>query len=273
MTVRRIAISPPPRISKHDDAFVVYVDMLGFSAMTEAHPHSTVREVLSERDEETVTAVRTSEAASLFARFHGVLDNTESLRWNTASPTRVMVFSDCAFMVFENALQAALFSTALMGHFLRRHVPVRMGLANGTCDAIRFSSDTVGQFHMNRAVFAGTAIVRASLAEKDGGKGCRIFVHKGVNEEAVRLIEKRVHTLPLKGRLKAARLELSYLHEESPPSEEVTAEDRDRQLWNAVRSMRAALNRPVPRSVELHYSKTLGAMNRMRKRFGRKHLR
>lgn len=30
---------------------------------------------------------------------------------------------------------------------------------------------------------------------------------------------------------------------------------------------------PVPRSVDLHYSKTLGAMNRMRKRFGRKHLR
>jgi hypothetical protein len=141
--------------------------MLGFSAMTEAHPHSTVREVLSERDDETVVAVRISEAASLFARFHDVLDNTESLRWNTASPKQVMVFSDCAFMVFEHPLQAALFSTALMGHFLRRHVPVRMGLANGTCDAIRFSSDTVGQFHLNRAIFAGTAIVRASLTEKD----------------------------------------------------------------------------------------------------------
>jgi NAD(P)-dependent dehydrogenase (short-subunit alcohol dehydrogenase family) len=32
--------------------------------MTEAHPHSTVRKVLSERDEETVTAVRISEAVN-----------------------------------------------------------------------------------------------------------------------------------------------------------------------------------------------------------------
>jgi hypothetical protein len=169
MTVRRIAIRPPPTISKHDEAFVVYVDMLGFSAMTEAHPHSIVREVVSETAEETVTAVRISEASSLFARFHALLDHIESDRSNTASPMRVMVFSDCGFMVFENALQAALFSTKLMGHFLRRYVPVRMGLAAGTCDAIRFSSDTYGQFHMNRAVFAGTAIVRASLAEKHGG--------------------------------------------------------------------------------------------------------
>jgi hypothetical protein len=273
MPVQRIAITPPPTISKHDEAFVVYVDMLGFSAMTEAHPHSTVREVLSETEEETVTAVRISTTASLFARFHAVLDHAESSKWSTASPTRVMVFSDCAFMVFENALQAALFSTELMRGFLRRHVPVRMGLANGTCDAIRFSSDTVGQFHMNRAVFAGTAIVRASLAEKHGGKGCRIFVHNGVSDEAIRLIEKRVHTLPLTGRLNTARLELSYLHEQSPPSEEVTAEHRDLQLWHAVKDMRGALKKPVPRSVELHYSKTLGAMIRMRKRFGRKRLR
>lgn len=134
-------------------------------------------------------------------------------------------------------------------------------------------SDTVGQFHMNRAVFAGTAIVRASLAEKHGGKGCRIFVHNGVSDEAIQLIEKGVHTLPLNGRAKVARLELSYLHEQSPPNEQVTAEDRDLQLWNAVKYMRSALKKPVPRSVELHYSTTLGAINRMRKRFGRKRLR
>src|SRR5258708_1372337 len=139
MTARRLFIPPPPRISVADEAYVVFVDLLGFSALTEAFPHSTIREVLSEVDDEII-------------------------------PVRTGV-------------QADLFATRLMGNFIRRFVPVRMGFAGGTCDAVRFSSDTVGQFHMNRAVFAGTAIVRASEVEKKGGKGCRIFVHSRVSDE------------------------------------------------------------------------------------------
>ena len=54
----------------------------------------------------------------------------------------MMQFSDCAFLVFETALQTARAATELMRQFYYYEVPVRMGVAHGTWNVDRFSFDS-----------------------------------------------------------------------------------------------------------------------------------
>src|SRR5437870_7862990 len=103
---------------------VVFVDMLGFSSLTEAHPDSIVWDFESP----DMVASTTSESASQLGRFQYVLNTVPADEIDGTSPSHVMLFSDCAFLVYDNALQAALSSTSLMRRFFHQAVPVRMGL-------------------------------------------------------------------------------------------------------------------------------------------------
>jgi hypothetical protein len=87
---------PPPR-------FVLFLDMLGFSQLTEDHPKPVVYDFES-CDSYTSS---TSESADRLGRFQHVLNLVPVDQIDGAAPSHLMLFSDCAFLVFDTALQAA----------------------------------------------------------------------------------------------------------------------------------------------------------------------
>lgn len=51
----------------------------------------------------------------------------------------MMVFSDCAFLAYDNALHGAVSLAWAMRQYLTWGIPVRICIAKGTCHAPRFS--------------------------------------------------------------------------------------------------------------------------------------
>src|SRR5260370_29399192 len=84
----------------------------------------------------------------------------------------------------------------------------------------------------------------------------RIFLDASV-EEDLQNIQRRL-LLPL--RLKSVKWELDYLHEPRPMVQQAKGETGDRELFEKV----ARMNNPAcPESVQLPYTQTPDAMNRM----------
>lgn len=249
--------APPPR-------YVLFVDMLGFSALTSKHPNAVVWEFGSDDE---ILASTTSESADQLGRFQHVLNTIPADTIDGLAPSHLMLFSDCAFLVYENALQAALASTALMRRFFFMGVPVRMGLAFGTWHAQRFSYDSFGDLTITRAVFYGTGVVRSYETEKRGGKGFRIFVHSSLTKLDLEKIESRLSVLPIPDAKAIASHELKYLNMDDGLN--ITAEAKDSLFSQQMKEMHNRLEQPVEPDVELQYSETWSALNRMRKQLGR----
>jgi hypothetical protein len=164
---------------------VLYLDLLGFSALTEQNPHL----YLWRYEDSGQPTLSASPSQLVFAAFHRILDvhlgyQTESRARSENDVEKAMIFSDCAVFVFSgtSAPDAALWAIYLMHEFLMYGVPVRMGLARGTCYAIRFTSEQSERFAVTRSIFAGTAVVRAVAAE-GSGKGMRIFLHPSLKDD------------------------------------------------------------------------------------------
>jgi hypothetical protein len=184
------------------------------------------------------------------------------------APSHLMLFSDCAFLVYDSPLQAAMSSTELMRRFLTMTVPVRMGLALGTWHAQRFSFDSGNSLTITRAVFYGTGVVRATYTEKKAGKGCRIFVHSSLNDEALAQIRNNnIRILNTPEASPEARLELNYLHPNEGLDE--MAMDMDVRLLKGFHAMHARLTTPIHPDVERQYTDTFDAINRMRQQLRR----
>src|SRR5688572_10476674 len=83
--------------------YVAFLDMLGFSALVKQFPGSLVLEVGGDYE-----SLETSISASsqFFGRFHAALDYMAENYADSSRPERMMVFSDCAFCIYENPLQA-----------------------------------------------------------------------------------------------------------------------------------------------------------------------
>ena len=113
---------------------LIFVDMLGFSALTEKHPR---------RIETTQRGGSTAPTQSQFNRFDRILDcciDDQSLYGGVMA----MLFSDCAFLNPGNSLRAALIATDLMRKFIETSVPVRMEIDKGTFYSFGYSTDTGG---------------------------------------------------------------------------------------------------------------------------------
>ena len=136
-----------------------------------------------------------------------------------------MVFSDCAFALFDNALQAAVSLCEAMRRFLAWGVPVRMCIAKGTCHAERFSIESFPTFNLTRSMFYGSGIVFAVQGEENAGKGCRIFLSTSLNAQDRQRIESRLTILPLPAASPLAEFELNYLHEADPGGPDPANED------------------------------------------------
>ncbi len=184
---------------------LIFVDMLGFAALTEKHP----RRIETDQQLSTCdrTVVSTAPTQTQFNRFDRVLDwciDDQRLHGGIAA----MLFSDCAFLNFGNSLRTALTATKLMREFIKARVPVRMGIGKGTFNSFGYSTDTdADSMLVSKSRFIGTAVVRAHAAEKCGGKGMRIFVHPEVDDLDYNHSDFKILQVPQA--FKAANRELS----------------------------------------------------------------
>lgn len=245
---------------------VVFVDMLGFSQLTEDHPNDIDWNFGS-----TEITSATSQTEKQIGAFQHALNTIAGSAWDAFAPSHLMAFSDCAFLVYDNPLQAALSARQLMQLFFQLAVPVRMGMAFGTWHVQRFSFDAVNQKQITRAVFYGTAVVRAHNAERHGGKGCRIFVHSSIDAAGVEAIKNRVAVMT-NGTCHPdfpddAPLELNYLHEED--LDEMAKDNDVKHLLRGYQRMFSKVKEPIKPEVEKQYQSTLEALDRMRQQLSR----
>lgn len=245
---------------------VGFVDMLGFSALTKRYPGSMTLDVGSDYSS---LASGTSQSAERFGRFHGVLDRMAADRADASHPERMMIFSDCAFAIYDKALQAAVSLANLMRTFVSVGIPVRMGIAKGTCHFQRFGIDTYHNFSVTRSMFYGSGIVYSNEAEKHGGKGCRIFLHPSLDADDVTQIRNRYPTLELSPPTEHAQYELNYLDEEQPERGVPLNQQADHRIWVGLAYLRTQLTEPVPPDVLRHYDDSFKAFNAMRQQHGR----
>lgn len=242
---------------------LVYVEILGFKAIAESY-HFRVQD--SGPDEQGFLHSWATELQNRSNRFDRVLDQcvfNETLNGGM----QVLLFSDCAFLVFETSLQAAVVSTRLMRDFIKEKVPVRMGLGKGTFYDIEYVTRTnADPVLVSKSRFIGTAVVRAHAAEQCGGKGMRVFLDASL-EGDLTSIRQQIKVLQLTRPLRNAKWELDYLNESRPASENEAVEKADHDLFESIANLK---DPKLPPNVRRHYTQTLAAMNRMRKVNSRK---
>jgi hypothetical protein len=117
---------------------LIYVDILGFAATTNQYK---VR-VRHFRDEESgFSGASTTEMQGRINRFNTVLDQCVFEESNYGG-IQAMLFSDCAFLVFDNSVRAVQVARNLMRRFIKWGVPVRMGIGKRTFYDIEYLTKT-----------------------------------------------------------------------------------------------------------------------------------
>ena len=250
-----------------DNKVVLFVDILGFAALTESYPLDVDRCRVGDRPiayqfNEIFEASR-NELAHTFSEFHRSLRGALSLA-RMSHPLTAITFSDSIFIATAHAYEAVNIAIDLLHTLMRQKVPVRMGIAYGSFAALRFRSDITADSGDHAAQFLGTAIVRAHAAETCGIKGLRILLHPSVIpllddiHHSPVLTEGRSHPLlhlecSEKERLNKASVlrEIDYWH--LTPTKEAEAWRGLQDMWNNA-----------PLSEVDHYEATAEAINRMR---------
>ncbi|HKW02055.1 MAG TPA: hypothetical protein VJN96_19695 [Vicinamibacterales bacterium] len=166
-----------------DGTYVLFVDLVGFTAFVRssfqrnAQPHN-------DRLKEDELAQRQFKAAQLdvereYRRFHEHLEALLRRAMHRGrTPTMSLVFSDCAYMIFERPHDAERFAVRTMRSFIRNDMPVRIVLSYGSFTSYEFKTGMLSKGHMMFAApFMGTSVVDAYRAESSGIKGLRILVH------------------------------------------------------------------------------------------------
>lgn len=160
---------------------VIFVDVLGFAALTEQHvlDVESIRRFerpLSFRGFEDIARIQENPLTRTFGGFH------RSIRWalemaSMRHPATAITFSDSAFIATDHLYDAAAIAVDLLQSLLRQRILVRIGIARGSFAAVRFRSDVSNDGGDHAAHFLGTAVVRAYGAEQCGIKGARILLH------------------------------------------------------------------------------------------------
>src|SRR5262249_30491072 len=169
-------------IKAHEDQpkSLIFVDILGFAATTNEYK---IR-VRHFTDQGTgFSGSSTTEMQGRINRFDTVLDQCVFEESNYGG-IQAMLFSDCAFLVFDNSVRAVHVARNLMRRFIKWGVPVRMGIGKGTFYDIEYLTKTNGgSVIVSKSRFIGTAVINAYAAEQCDGKGMRIFLDASIEED------------------------------------------------------------------------------------------
>jgi hypothetical protein len=242
---------------------VVFADILGFAALTEANEIDI--QVLKAYSRpfvpgsmDTILGKPINPLAQTFSHFHQSVEGAIVLS-NMKFAMTAITFSDSAFFATNYLFEAASLAIHLEQSFLSSGVPVRMGIGFGSFAALKFRSDVSLDGGDHASQFLGSAVVRAHHAEKCGIKGMRILLHPSVESlltdsthcpqsSPFEILEcskeERTNTTHV-------RYELDYWR--LAPSKEFDAWHKFQDMWDVA-----------PESEEVHYHATAEAINRMR---------
>jgi class 3 adenylate cyclase len=253
------------------DRAVVFVDVLGFAALTEKHEidPDVYRELQRPGAIEFLRAsLETMEASPLseqFIRFHLLVEECVH-ECRLVEDSAVVIFSDCAFFATERVWYAIEFAAKVVQAALDNRVPVRIGIAYGGFVVVRAKSD-FGMANQDHIVqFLGSGVTRAYAAERCGVKGMRILLHPSAQ---ALLASKRHLTMnqTLGGDVFKYRSPILLPQHERTNRCGVAMEinylwhpRHDDRYWEHVREMRSA---SAP-DVAVHYDATEASLNRMR---------
>lgn len=179
-------------IENAQEKVVLFADLLGFATLTEQHPIDALSLRTSDRlDTVFGTAFKKNPLTHAFTEFHRAIRWTLQLSQLTHSSTAI-TFSDSAFVATTRLYEAVGIAVYLMQSLLRRGVPMRIGIASGSFEAVRFRSDITADGGDHAAHFLGTGVVAANRTESCGISGCRILLHPS----AAMLLDDPFHNPP-----------------------------------------------------------------------------
>ncbi len=257
-------------IVKQQNKIVVFADLLGFAALTEQYE----LDILSLRSSDRLDTIfgsvfNKNPLTKAFTEFHRAMRRGLQLSQLRYSSTAI-TFSDSAFVATARLYQAAGIAIHLMQSLLRRAVPVRIGIAYGSFEAVRFRSDITADGRDHAAHFLGTGVVRAHATESCEIKGCRILLHPS----ATALLEDPAHNPPSPAEEHITCLECttSECKNRAGAVSEINywsfRPTEEKGAWRAFQDMWDA----APEAQHHHYLATAEAINRMRTARGEKSL-
>ena len=253
------------------DKVVAFVDMLGFSTLTEEFrvEPQLFEEMQRPANIEFLTASLegANPLAERFIRFHMIVDEAVRSTRLTEDGSSI-TFSDCAFYAADKLHSVVDYAVEVMHRSLEQRIPVRIGIGCGEFLVVRIRSD-FGMTNQDHVVqFLGSGVSRAHAAEKCGIKGLRILLHPSVallytekwySDHGVSTPREYYNRMPLPANEIHNRAnidhEINYLWHPT----------HDDDYWTAIQELSAA----APASVQDHYAATIASMNRMRQALGR----
>lgn len=253
------------------DKVVAFVDMLGFSSLTEEY--RVEPEVLEELQRPgaieflTASLDGSNPLSARFIRFHLIIE--EAVR-NARLPEdgSSITFSDCAFYAADKLHSVIDYAVDVMHRCLKERIPVRIGIACGEFLVVRIRAD-FGMANQDHVVqFLGSGVSRAHATEHSGIKGMRILLHPSVMplytehwyRDHLGPVPRKYHDrIPLptveRGNRANVEHEINYIWHPR----------HDEDYWTAVQDLRDAASP----AVQDHYTATISAVNRMRLAHGR----
>lgn len=246
---------PMPYYYADGGKFVLFLDLLGFTQFVRQSFQVPVEDEADADAAKSHFRSAQGKVDRMYCRFHqhlGKLLRRPPRRGR--APSLSMVFSDCAYVVFERGDDAERFAVSLMRSFVRNDMPVRMGLAYGSFKAYGFATETLPSGNrLSSAPFMGTAVIDAYRAESSGVKGLRILVHPsfylstGDRHSALVPLPKAEQSTEAVG-------ELNWY---------------DLELGGTIRRHVRTMMRAAPEYARVHYDRTLCFVRRMEEfRFG-----
>lgn len=250
-------------MSEAENKVVLFADMLGFASLTESHPLDVDR--LRAHDRffsyiERYLGTPKNPLADKFSIFHNGLKVATSMA-NMRHPLTAISFSDSAFIATTHLHEVVGIAADLLRYVISCGVPVRAGIAYGSFAALRFKSDITSDGGDHSVQFLGTAVVRATVAEKCGIKGFRILLHPSVAP----LLDDPLHNPPgAEDPIRVLKCAESELTNKADVQQEVDywklPITKEASAWRSLQDMWDK----APSSEQNHYEATAEAINRMR---------
>lgn len=168
-----IVSSVPPA-----ERIVLFVDMLGFAALTEAYPIDVgmlnAYERPSSASLEMIFGTPKNPLTEAFHGFHS------ALRWaidmaNMRRPVTAITFSDSAFVAFTHLIDAATLAVDFERSMLSQRIPVRIGIAFGSFAALRFRSDVTAEGGDHASDSSAPPLCAPTRRNGAGSKACGYF--------------------------------------------------------------------------------------------------
>jgi len=250
-----------------DQKVVMFVDMLGFKSLVNSFSLNTKLFSLNERllspliTIDKIEEFMKNNLIKSFSGFHNSLQSVLSLS-NMRYPVTSITFSDSAFISTSEVYQAADIAIQLIHSLLPQKIPIRIGIAVGSFQILKFSSNITPDSNNYSAQFLGTAVVRAYETESCGIKGIRALLHPSVleklNENQYKSIDHKMYPIRfIKCSNRESKSKYGIKHEIDYWHFNKTNE---KKAWYGLQDM---WNK-ASRKEEIHYRATAEAINRMR---------